>query len=104
MVKSERRKIDWDPVFAEFARISIQVQMKKRDLGYRELTALFNERFSLDENERNMRNKVARGTFSAAFFLMCMTAMGCVSLEISPEEYKEHFREHLLEVAKNTGR
>lgn len=104
MVKTERRKIDWEEVSAEFARITIQVQMKKRDLGYRELTALYNERFSFDENERNMRNKIARGTFSAAFFLNCLMAMGCYSLELSPAEYKEEFREKLLETAQKTAR
>lgn len=76
--------------FAEFARITIQIQMKKRDAGYRELTELFNERFHETENERNMRNKIARGTFSAAFFLMCMRALGANSLEITPEDMSLH--------------
>lgn len=93
MVKKQPEKIDYEPVFAEFARLTIQVQMKKRDMGYREFTALFNERYQRDENERNMRNKIARGTFSAAFFLMCITALDCKSLDISPEDYKQFMRD-----------
>jgi hypothetical protein len=73
-------------LYAEFARITIQVQMKKRDIGYRELTDMFNERFKQNENERNLRNKIARGTFSASFFLMCMKALDCTSLDISSED------------------
>jgi hypothetical protein len=92
MVKKAGAGVDWELVFSEFARITIQVQMKKRDLGYREFTDLFNARYQCEENERNMRNKIARGTFSAAFFLMCITALECKSLDISPEDYKQFMR------------
>ena len=75
-------------LFAEFARITIQVQMKKRNLGYREFTDLFNEKFKIGINERNMRNKIARGTFSASFFLMCMHALDCTSIALSPDDLR----------------
>jgi hypothetical protein len=29
----------------------------------------------LDENERNLRNKVGRGEFSASYMLVCMKVM-----------------------------
>jgi hypothetical protein len=37
----------------------------------------------LAENERNLANKISRGSFTAAFFVMCMDAIGVhrVSLE-----------------------
>lgn len=72
--------------FAELARITIQVHMKKRDIGYRELTELYNRQFRLNENERNLRNKIARGTFSAGFLFMCMIAMDVTSIEISMDD------------------
>jgi hypothetical protein len=69
-----------------WARILIQVEMKKRDLGYREFTELLNARFGLKENERNIRNKIARGSFTAAFFLMCMQALDCMTINVYPNE------------------
>jgi hypothetical protein len=29
------------------------------------------------ESEANIRNKISRGTFTAAFFLQCLLAIGC---------------------------
>lgn len=77
-----------ETLFGMFARIAIQVQLKKRDLGYRELTELLNEKFDLQENERNLRNKIARSTFSAAFFLMCMKALGSKTLDLSSDDMR----------------
>jgi|GEM_PF-1926131 len=71
---------DVERVYGIFARIMIQVGMRRQDVGYRELTEMLNFEFSQKENERNVRNKVARGTFSAAFFLMCMEVLGESSL------------------------
>jgi len=65
-----------------YARTLIAVEMKKRRLTFRDLTDKLNQTYELDENERNVRNKVARGTFSAAFFLMCMVAMDCLTITI----------------------
>jgi len=30
----------------------------------------------VEDNERNLRNKVARGKFTAGFFLLCLHALG----------------------------
>lgn len=79
-----------EPFFGEWARIMIQVQMKKRDIGYRELTELFHTHLKVKENERNLRNKIARGTFSAGFFLMCMTALDVTSLDFSKADLHGH--------------
>ncbi|WP_022701151.1 DUF6471 domain-containing protein [Oceanicaulis alexandrii] len=59
----------------------IRSQMVKRGISYAQLT----ERLKLmgvEENERNLRNKVARGTFSAAFMGECLAALGVRHLEI----------------------
>jgi len=58
----------------EWVRILIQIEMKKRGLTYRDLAQKFTD-FEMEENERNLRNKIARGTFSASFFLLCMLIM-----------------------------
>lgn len=35
----------------------------------------------LDEDERNLRNKVSRGKFTAGFLLQCLTALGINSIQ-----------------------
>ncbi|WP_222182472.1 DUF6471 domain-containing protein [Geminicoccus harenae] len=36
----------------------------------------------VNENSRNLRNKVSRGGFSAVFFVQCLKAIGCKSLTL----------------------
>ena len=38
--------------------------------------------FGAKENERNLANKISRGSFTAAFFMMCMDAIGAHSLNL----------------------
>ena len=56
------------------ARVLIQIEMKRKGLTYRELAKLLNES-GIPENERNLRNKIARGKFSAGFLLICLQIM-----------------------------
>jgi len=63
------------------ARIVLQVEMKKRDMNYEQLLELLNL-MGAKENIKNLRNKVARGTFSAGFFLMCIIALGGQDVKI----------------------
>ncbi|WP_263286570.1 DUF6471 domain-containing protein [Roseovarius aestuarii] len=36
----------------------------------------------IEDNERNLRNKVSRGKFTAGFLLQCLSALGCTSLQL----------------------
>ena len=36
----------------------------------------------IDEKETNIRNKLVRGKFSAAFMIQCMTAIGLTELRL----------------------
>lgn len=56
------------------ARVLLQIEMKRKRLTYRELTNLLNKS-GIPENERNLRNKIARGKFSAGFLLLCLQIM-----------------------------
>ena len=62
----------------------VQMEMKSRELTYADLTKELNS-LGIMDNERNVRNKVARGTFSAAFFLSCLQAMDCKQLDLDIE-------------------
>ncbi len=52
----------------------LRAEMAKRNLTYNDLHGAL-ERMGVKEDERNLRNKVARGSFSAAFLLQCLWAM-----------------------------
>jgi Domain of unknown function (DUF6471) len=75
-----------DPALAQDARAwasrILQMSMMYRTLSYRELNDLLNE-MGVEENERNLRNKIGRGEFSAAFFLLCLKAMDMDHLRVA---------------------
>lgn len=65
----------------EWVRGTIRAVMVRRRITYAELAKRLQAR-GVDENERNLRNKVARGTFSAVFFVQCLEAIGLDSLKL----------------------
>jgi hypothetical protein len=64
------------------ARRVLRGELAKRDIGYKKLSLLL-EKIGVSETERAIANKLSRGTFSFAFFLQCMTAIGRPTVEIS---------------------
>lgn len=62
------------------------VGSKQGPRGDRELTyAQLAEKLAaigVEENERNLNNKISRGGFTAAFFLECLIAIGCHDLRL----------------------
>ncbi len=71
---------DW----ARWAVVLIKVEMKRRGLGYRDLAEKL-AAIGVQDSERNITNKINRGTFSAAFFLQCLSAIGCRSLRFEDQ-------------------
>ncbi|HET7084143.1 MAG TPA: DUF6471 domain-containing protein [Rhizomicrobium sp.] len=72
---------DFESRTHEWVTRAIRAEMVRRGITFGELA----EQIVLvggDENERNLRNKIARGTFSAALFAQCLAAMGCKNLTI----------------------
>ena len=73
----QMRDDDW----AERAKGLLKAELKRRNVGYRELA----DKLTADgtpESERNIANKISRGGFTAAFFLQCLSAIGCHSLRL----------------------
>ena len=64
-----------------WVKATIQSHMAKRALTYADLCVRLRA-IGIEENERNLRNKVARGTFSAVFFMVCLEALGVRDLHI----------------------
>lgn len=61
----------------------IRAQMAQQGIGYAELQQRL-AAVGVEENERNLRNKVMRGTFSAAFWVQCLIALGVRSVPLNP--------------------
>ena len=55
--------------------------VKRRGIGYRELSEKLTA-LGASETERNLANKISRGGFTAAFFIECLSAIGCTSLRL----------------------
>ena len=60
----------------------LKAELKRRGLGYRDLAerltaAGYRTTDGTPESERNLANKIARGSFTAAFLLQCLSVIGC---------------------------
>ncbi len=71
------RDEDW----AEYAKNMLKAELKRRGMAYRDLAERLGQ-IGIDENERNLANKISRGGFTAAFFLQCMAAIGVQNLRL----------------------
>lgn len=58
------------------ARRLLQVALARKDIGYKELSRALQTVCGVDIDPKALSNKVGRGTFSFAFFLQCMKALG----------------------------
>lgn len=59
----------------------VKSELKRKGIGYKELAQKLEE-IGVGDTERNIANKLARGTFTAVFFVQCLTAIGCNSLDL----------------------
>ena len=62
----------------------IRGRMAEQGLSYADLEDRLRA-IGVDDNERNLRNKVMRGTFSATFWVQCLVAVGVRSIELHPD-------------------
>ena len=71
-VKPKARSKDWQ------ARVKgiLKAELKRRNLSYADLAEKLGA-VGVKDNERNISNKIARGSFTAVFFVQCMEAIGC---------------------------
>lgn len=56
-------------------------ELKRRNLSYADLTEKL-AAVGIKDNERNISNKIARGSFTAVFFVQCMEAIGCHTIHL----------------------
>ena len=75
--KPKAKSKDWK------ARVKgiLKGELKRRDLSYRDLAERLHA-IGVKDSERNISNKIARGSFTAVFFVQCMEAIGCRTIHL----------------------
>ncbi len=62
----------------------LKAELKRRNLSYADLAEKL-AALGIKDNERNISNKIGRGTFTAIFFIQCMEAIGCRTIHFGDE-------------------
>lgn len=70
-----------DDVWTPRVKNLLKAELKRRGVSYRELAEKLGA-MGIAETERNIANKIARGGFTAAFFLQCLVAVGATTLRL----------------------
>ena len=60
----------------------LRAEMARRGMTYKQLAEKLAE-IGVNDTAVNIRNKVARGGFSAVFFVQCLRAIGCASISLT---------------------
>lgn len=69
--------LDWEAKAANL----LKAELKRQGVTYAQLVDRL-DAIGISEKEVNVRNKLSRGKFSAAFFLQCLTAIGTAHLRL----------------------
>ncbi|MEW4458990.1 DUF6471 domain-containing protein [Roseibium algicola] len=70
-------KTDWEARAANL----LKAELKRNGVTYAQLVDKL-AAIGVDEKEANVRNKLSRGKFSAAFLLQCLEAIGSSQLHL----------------------
>ncbi|MBA4760294.1 DUF6471 domain-containing protein [Sphingomonas sp.] len=63
----------------------LRAEMMRRGVSYEQLVIRLAD-IGVEDNVLNLRNKVARGRFTAPFFVQCMVALGVKELQIPTQD------------------
>ena len=70
-------KVDW----TEKTKGLLKSELKRRNVTYAQLVEKLGE-IGVKETDVNIRNKIARGGFTAVFLVQCLEAIGAKELRI----------------------
>lgn len=73
---------DMEELWADRAKGILKAELKRRNLTYGDLAKKLTDA-GQPYDERNLRNKVARGSFTAAFMLLCLSVIGCYAVRLN---------------------
>lgn len=69
---------DWE----DKAKGLLKAEIKRRNLTYKQVVDRLAE-LGVKEDEKNFKNKIGRGKFTAAFLLATLEAIGCDNLRLN---------------------
>jgi hypothetical protein len=72
--------VDW----IEKTKGLLKSELKRRNVTYGQLVEKLAE-IGINDTDVNIRNKIARGGFTAVFLVQCLTAIGSKTLRLSDE-------------------
>jgi len=74
-------KAQTDAEWSDRAKNLLRSELKRKGVTYAQLSDLL-EKIGVQENEKNIANKISRGVFTMAFFLQCMAAIEITELRL----------------------
>lgn len=77
-----------NPVTQEYetrAKNLLKGELKRRGITYAQLAAKLAD-LGVQENEKNLNNKISRGGFTAAFLIQCLAAIGCKNMRLDDSD------------------
>lgn len=63
----------------------LKSELVRRGISNSDLANML-EQIGIEETKSSIDSKISRGTFSASFFLQCLTVIGCEKMEIGEYE------------------
>jgi hypothetical protein len=60
----------------------LKAELKRKGITYKGLAIMLTS-LGTPESEANLANKISRGSFSAAFLLQCLNAIGCNNVSVT---------------------
>ncbi len=74
-------KAQTDTEWSDRAKNLLRSELKRKGVTYAQLSDLL-DKIGVQENEKNIANKISRGVFTKAFFLQCMAAIEVKELRL----------------------
>jgi hypothetical protein len=71
------KRKDWQAVVKGL----LKAELARRNLSDADLAEKL-AMIGVKDNERNLSNKIGRGTFTAIFFVQCLEAIGCHTIHL----------------------
>ena len=74
-----------DKEWHDRVRGMLRAELARRNLNYADLADRLRT-IGVEDTPKNLSNKIARGRFTAAFFMQCMRAIGCRTIHLDADE------------------
>ena len=74
-----------DKEWQDRVRGMLRAELARRNLSYADLADRL-RMIGVEDTPKNLSNKIARGRFTAAFFMQCMRAIGCRTIHLDADK------------------